>query len=81
MSLVISDDILQSARMSEDELKQEIAVMLFQRDKLTLAQAGRLAEMTRYQFQHLLSSRQIPVHYDVEDFEEDLQTLHSLGRL
>jgi predicted HTH domain antitoxin len=31
--------------------------------------------------QHLLASRQIPVHYDVTDFEEDLDTLQRLGRL
>jgi predicted HTH domain antitoxin len=65
MSLIISDDILQAARMSGDELKQEIAVLLFQREKLTLGQASRLAGMSQLQFQHLLASRQIPIHYDV----------------
>jgi predicted HTH domain antitoxin len=29
----------------------------------------------------VLASRQIPLHYDVTDFEEDLHTLHRLGRL
>jgi hypothetical protein len=28
-----------------------------------------------------LASRQIPIHYDVTDFEEDLHTLQRLGRL
>lgn len=74
MSLVIPDDILQAARMSEEELRREIAVLLFQQEKLTLGQASRLAEMNRLQFQHLLASRLIPVHYDVADFEEDLKT-------
>jgi predicted HTH domain antitoxin len=81
MSLTISDTFLQTARISEDELRQEIAVMLFQRDKLTLAQASQFARMTRLQFQHLLASRQIPVHYDVAEFAEDLHTLQRLGRL
>ncbi|MCI0419279.1 MAG: UPF0175 family protein, partial [Acidobacteria bacterium] len=45
MSLVIPDDILQATRMSAAELKQELAVLLFQREKLTLGQASRLAEM------------------------------------
>jgi predicted HTH domain antitoxin len=67
--------------MSEAELRQEIAVLLFQRDKLTLAQASRFAQVSRLQFQHVLASRQIPLHYDVADFEEDLQTLQRLGRL
>jgi predicted HTH domain antitoxin len=80
MSLVIPDDILQSARMSETELRQEIAVLLFQKEKLTLGQASRLAGMGQMQFQHLLASRQIPLHYDVAEFEEDLQTLQELHR-
>ena len=81
MSLTISDAFLQTARISEDELRQEIAVMLFQRDKLTLAQASQFARMTRLQFQHMLASRQIPVHYDMAEFAEDLHTLQRLGRL
>ena len=81
MSLTISDAFLQTARISEDELRQEIAVMLFQRDKLTLAQASQFARMTRLQFQHILASRQLPLHYDVAEFAEDLHTLQRLGRL
>jgi predicted HTH domain antitoxin len=67
--------------MSADELMQELAVTLFQREKLTLGQASRLARMGCVQFQHLLASRRIPVHYDVADFEADLQTLRGMKRL
>lgn len=81
MGVIIPDEILQATRMTAEELRQEIAVLLFQKDKLTLAQASRLAGMSRLQFQHLLASRQIPVHYDVAEFEEDLKTLSGLGRL
>ena len=43
-------------------------------------QASQLAALDRLEFQHLLASRQIPVHYDVADFVEDLETLRELGR-
>lgn len=56
MSIVISDEILAATRMTDGELKQEIAVMLFQKEKLTLAQASRLAGMNRIAFQYLLAS-------------------------
>lgn len=49
------------------KLKQEIAVMLFQNYKLTLGQASKLADMSQYQFQHLLASGKIPIHYGIED--------------
>ena len=81
MSVVIPDEILLTTRMSEAELMQEIAVMLFQKEKLTLAQASRLAGMNRLQFQHLLASRKIPVHYDVAEFESDIKTLQEMGYL
>jgi predicted HTH domain antitoxin len=81
MNIVIPDEVLLTASMSEAELMQEIAVMLFQKEKLTLGQASNLAGMNQLAFQHLLASRQISVHYDVEDFEADLKTLRELGRL
>ncbi|MFN6186892.1 MAG: UPF0175 family protein, partial [Microcystis sp.] len=59
MSIDISDEILSATRMTEAEMRQEIAVMLFQKEKLTLAQASRFAGMNRIAFQHLLASRQI----------------------
>jgi predicted HTH domain antitoxin len=37
--------------------------MLFEKEKLTLGQASRFAAMDRLEFQHLLVSRRIPVHY------------------
>jgi len=81
MSVVISDEILRATRMSASELMQELAVALFQKEKLTLAQASQLAGMSRLQFQHLLASRNIPIHYDVAEFEADLNTLRELKRL
>ncbi|NEQ74464.1 MAG: UPF0175 family protein [Okeania sp. SIO2C9] len=81
MSIIISDEILVATRMTESEMKQEIAVMLFQKDKLTLGQASRFADMNRITFQNLLSSRQIPVHYDVKDLEKDIKNLQEMGIL
>jgi len=81
MSVMIPDDILHATRMTEEELRQAIALFLFAKDKLTLAQASRLAQMSRLQFQHLLASRQIPVHYDVAEFDDDLRTLEGRDTL
>jgi predicted HTH domain antitoxin len=80
MSIEISDELIRATGMSEAEMAQEIAILLFQKGKLTLAQAARLAQLNRMQFQHLLASRQIPVHYDTADLEEDLRNLGTLGQ-
>jgi predicted HTH domain antitoxin len=81
MGMVIPDEVLQASRLTESEFKVEIAVMLFQKEKLSLGQASRLANLGRIEFQHLLASRNMSIHYDVPDFEEDMETLRGLGRL
>ena len=81
MDCTIPEDILHSARMTSDELKREIAVLLFQKQRLTLGQASQLAVMPTAEFQHLLASRDIGPHYDVEDLEDDVETLCKLGRV
>jgi predicted HTH domain antitoxin len=75
MPVTISDEVLTAAHISEPELKQELALALFQQERLTLAQASRIAEMTQLAFQALLAERQIPIHYGVEEFRQDLRAL------
>ena len=78
MSIIIPDEIVYTTHMTPAEFMQEIALSLFQRDKLTLGQASRMASMSQLQFQHLLASRRIAVHYDVAEFEADLQTVRGM---
>ena len=80
MSLLIPDEVLQAARMTEGEMRQELAVLLFQREKLTLGQAADLAQMNILQFQQLLAARQVPLHYDITDLGQDLQTLREMRK-
>lgn len=77
--MVIFDDILESAHLTEAEVRSDIAIALFARDRLTLAQAARLANLPQLDFQALLAERRIPIHYDVVEFEEDLRTLQRLN--
>ena len=81
MSIVISEDILYATHMTEVEFLQEVAILLYEKGKLSLGKASKLARMGRIQFQLLLASRQIPINYGVEDFEADLNTLRNLGQL
>ena len=61
----------------ELELKRELAVTLFQQERLTLGQASRLAEMGQLSFQAVLADRQIPIHYGVAEFREDVRNAPS----
>jgi predicted HTH domain antitoxin len=81
MRVTIPDDVLAAAHISGPELIRELAVALFQQERLTLAQASRLAEMAQLDFQALLADRKIPLHYGIEDFHQDLQTLREVRSL
>ncbi|MBI4873696.1 MAG: UPF0175 family protein [Acidobacteria bacterium] len=72
MPVTLPDDLLQAARLTEEELKTELAIALFERERLTLGQAAILAELPQLDFQRLLASRRIPLHYGLEAMEQDL---------
>ena len=79
MPVIIPDELLAAARLTEPELKTELALTLFQQERLTLAQASRLAGMSQLDFQRLLADRHITIHYGKEEFQQDLETLRRMG--
>jgi len=81
VTIEIPREIIHATRMTSEELRRELAVYLFQQNKLSLGKAREMAGMTVWTFLQLLGSRNIPIHYDVEDYEADLATLHELGLL
>jgi predicted HTH domain antitoxin len=78
MTLVIPEDILQAAKMDEHAMLVELACHLFDKDHLSLGQAARMAGLTRTALEEELFRRQIPAYrYELDDFREDMQTLHA----
>jgi predicted HTH domain antitoxin len=80
-TLEISQDILDSAKLTVNDLKIEIAISLYAQGRLSVGKARELAGMSLWEFRQLLASRRISPHYNVDDFEEDLTTLRELGRI
>lgn len=77
MSLVISDEFLRTAHVTEADLKLEIAILLFQQEKITLGTASLFLGMSQLEVQRILGSRKIPIHYGIEDFRQDMSTLEA----
>ncbi|MCU0547785.1 MAG: UPF0175 family protein [Leptolyngbya sp. Prado105] len=75
----ITIDLPDSLHLSEAELRIELAIALFQQERITLGSASQLAGLHQIEFQRLIASRGICVHYDVEDLEEDLNSLRQDG--
>jgi len=81
ISIEIPREVIHATRMKPLELKQELAIHLFQQGRLSLGKAREMADMTIWVFQQLLGSRGIPIHYGVDDYVEDMTTMKELGRL
>ena len=81
VSIQVPREILHAARMTSEELRCELALHLFQQGKLSFGKAREMAEMSVGAFQLLLGSRGIPVHYDLQEYAEDRNTLKELGQL
>lgn len=62
--LIIEDSVLEAAGLSEKEFKIEIAILLFQQERLSLRKAASLSGMHWMDFMKLLDSRNIALHYD-----------------
>jgi predicted HTH domain antitoxin len=78
VAIPIPQTILYATRMTTDELRRELAVYLFQQEKLSFGKAREMAAMTIWDFQYLLGQRGIAVHYDIPEYEADKRTLQEL---
>ncbi len=81
MTVLIPDDILRATRMTEDELKLEIAIMLYKQEKISSGKARAWTGLTVIEFQHELAKRGLFINYDIEDFQADVKTLQSMRLL
>jgi predicted HTH domain antitoxin len=81
VTLELPGDVLLATRLTKSEIKVELAIHLFDQGKLSLGKARELADMDIWQFMQLLGARGITAHYDVEEYEDDLDTLKRLGRI
>lgn len=77
----ISQEILDSARLTVPEIKTELAIYLYAEGRLSIGKARELAGLSLWEFRQLLASRQIFAHYNENDLLADVATLQSLGRL
>ncbi len=79
MSLLISDQLVQASGLSEAELLQELILMLFEHEKITLGSASRFLGITQLEFQALLREKNLCIHYDLKELHEDVKNLQELG--
>ncbi|MDP5169133.1 MAG: UPF0175 family protein [Bacteroidia bacterium] len=73
--MIIPDNYLSLAGISQEELRLEVALIFYQRGNISLGKAAEFAEVSRHDFQQEMSRREIPVNYDIEAFKKDMKTI------
>jgi len=56
-------------------IKEIVALHLYKNGTISLGKAGEIMGLSKQEMLHLLSIRRIPINYDVDDLESDLETL------
>lgn len=79
MSVVISDEIVRKMGLTEKRLCLELAIYFFEKYIMTLGQASDFAGLSQYDFQQELGKRDIFIHYDEDDLQDDLKIITSLS--
>lgn len=81
ITLNLPDNLNQTENFNQSDWLREIAFALFQQERVSLSRASKIAGVELMAFQKMLADRGICVHYDVEDFEQDVQSLRGRGWL
>ena len=81
ITLDLPDNLTQTDTFNQSDWLREIAIALFKQERITLSRASKIAGIDLMEFQKLIADRGICVHYDVEDFEQDVQHLRDRGWL
>ena len=81
ITLNLPENLGQTETFNQSDWLREIAIVLFQQERISLSRASKIAGMEIMNFQRLLADRGICVHYDVEEFDQDVQHLRDRGWL
>lgn len=75
----VTEDLIQLSGMNEQQLREELALWLYTKGKLSMGRAAKFCNTNRIQFMDLMAKNKLDINYSVEDFEQDLQTIQKLG--
>ena len=77
--LLLEEDLEKIEEISDSELKLEIAILLYEKDKISLRKAAKMAGLSWIDFSEILCGRNIPtVRMTDEDFKTEISTVNSL---
>lgn len=83
VSVEIPEELVRAAGWSFQNLSAEavplLALELYREDKISLGRAAELCQMAIERFMEFSGRHNVPLHYAIQDLEEDRRTLARLG--
>ena len=80
----LSVDLAEAAQLSRTDPSADaarlLALALFREDKVSLGRAAELCDTPVEAFMEFAGSRQVPLHYGIEELEEDRDTFKRLNQ-
>lgn len=77
--LLVNDELIRDLNMTEQSIKLEFAIWLYETDKLSLRKAAKIVSMNWLEFSKILSERNITtIKMDEAEFEAEVRTVKSL---
>ena len=76
-SLEISQEILDSARLTLDDIKIELALALYSQGRLSIGKAREIVGLSLWEFRQLSGLRNISPHLDEDGLVDDAMKHHS----
>jgi predicted HTH domain antitoxin len=75
MVITIPDETLSAVKISASELLIDIAVYLYDKERLSLGQARKLAGLDVISFQKELAKNGVYLKYTIDDLNTDIQNI------
>ena len=73
--IIIPENLFASSGKTEAEIRLAFAVFMYSDLKVSAGKAAQFAGLTRMVFWEELGNRNVPINYDIPDFEQDLENI------
>lgn len=64
--------------LASREVAKLLSLELFREGAVSLGRAAELCDVSQAEFMHFAAEREVPLHYTLDDLEEDRKSIESL---
>lgn len=78
LTIDIADELLEEQSINPQMVKEQIALMLYEKNLLTSFEVCQMLGITQNHFFEIMRINETPISYNQDDFEQDLSILNNI---